>query len=61
MAALVEVLLRQTDPFVVLLLGILVKYVRNIKSNLKEELQLLRGRIQRLEDELIGDGGGEGE
>jgi len=61
MSALVEVLLRQTDPFVVLLLAVLVKYVRNIKSNLKEELQLLRGRIQRLEDELIGDGDGEGE
>lgn len=53
--ALVTVLLRATDPVSALLLAALLFYVRDIKSDIEEEIRRNRERVERLESNHISD------
>lgn len=59
MSALTDILVQQTDPVTAVLLVVIIVYVRSIRTNLKEELSLVRGRISRLEDLFLNNDGRE--
>jgi hypothetical protein len=57
MSALLDALLAATDPVTALLVLGLGRYVQIVRSDLKEDLTLIRGRVSRTESALLTDGG----
>lgn len=55
MSALVDLLIDNTDPITSLMLIFILTYLRNIRVNLKEELENTRERVERIEDKLRED------
>jgi hypothetical protein len=49
--------LAATDPVTALLVLGLGRYVQIVRSDLKEDLTLIRGRVSRTESALLTDGG----
>jgi hypothetical protein len=56
MSALSDLIVQQTDPVVAIILIVMVAYMASIRRNIKNELSLLRERIERVENELLNDG-----
>jgi len=56
MSALSDMIVQQTDPVVAIILIVMVAYMASIRRNIKNELSLLRERIERVENELLNDG-----
>jgi len=56
MSALSDLIVQQTDPVVAIILVVMVAYMASIRRNIKNELSLLRERIERVENELLNDG-----
>lgn len=57
MGALADSILAATDPVTTLLIIALGYYARMIKRSLQREIRRVRGRIERIEDGYIPDGG----
>lgn len=57
MSALVTLVLAHTDPLTSLLVVLLGVYVRSKMQDLAREVDRLRGRVGRVEDVYIPDGG----
>jgi hypothetical protein len=55
MSALTDLIIQQTDPVVAIILVVMVIYMASIRRNIKDELSLLRQRIERVENELLDD------
>lgn len=53
--SLFEILIQNTDPITALILVFILIYLRNIRTNLKEELENTRERVERVEDHLLED------
>ncbi len=56
MSELTDLIVQQTDPVVAIILIVMVAYMASIRRNIKNELSLLRERIERVENELLNDG-----
>jgi len=56
MSELTDLIVQQTDPVVAIILVVMVAYMASIRRNIKNELSLLRERIERVENELLNDG-----
>jgi hypothetical protein len=56
MSELTDLIVQQTDPVVAIILIVMVAYMASIRRNIKDELSLLRERIERVENELLNDG-----
>lgn len=56
MSELTDLIVQQTDPVVAIILIVMVAYMAGIRRDLKNELSLLRERIERVENELLNDG-----
>jgi hypothetical protein len=56
MSAVTDLIVQQTDPVVAIILIVMVAYMAGIRRDLKNELSLLRERIERVENELLNDG-----
>jgi len=57
MSELTDLIVQQTDPVVAIILIVMVAYMASIRRDLKDELSLLRERIERVENELLDDKG----
>jgi len=57
MSELTDLIVQQTDPVVAIILVVMVAYMASIRRNIKDELSLLRERIERVENELLDDKG----
>jgi hypothetical protein len=57
MSELTDLIVQQTDPVVAIILIVIVAYMASIRRNIKDELSLLRERIERVENELLDDKG----
>jgi hypothetical protein len=57
MSELTDLIVQQTDPVVAIILIVMVAYMASIRRNIKDELSLLRERIERVENELLDDKG----
>jgi len=55
MSELTDLIVQQTDPVVAIILVVMVAYMASIRRNIKNELSLLRERIERVENELLND------
>jgi hypothetical protein len=53
MGALVDLLLQTTDPVTALLLIGIYLRLREVRDNLRQDLAETRGRVERLEAELL--------
>jgi len=59
MSALSDMIVQQTDPVVAIILIVMVAYMASIRRNIKNELSLLRERIERVENELLDNSQGD--
>jgi len=59
MSELTDLIVQQTDPVVALILIVMVAYMASIRRDLKQELSLLRERIERVENELLDNSQGD--
>jgi hypothetical protein len=59
MSALSDLIVQQTDPVVAIILIVMVAYMASIRRNIKDELSLLRERIERVENELLDNSQGD--
>jgi hypothetical protein len=59
MSALSDLIVQQTDPVVAIILIVMVAYMASIRRNIKNELSLLRERIERVENELLDNSQGD--
>jgi len=59
MSELTDLIVQQTDPVVAIILIVIVAYMASIRRDLKSELSLLRERIERVENELLDNSGGD--
>jgi len=59
MSAVSDLIVQQTDPVVAIILIVMVAYMASIRRNIKNELSLLRERIERVENELLDDSQGD--
>jgi len=59
MSALSDLIVQQTDPVVAIILIVMVAYMASIRRNIKDELSLLRERIERVENELLDNNQGD--
>jgi len=53
MSELTDLIVQQTDPVVAIILIVIVAYMASIRRDLKQELSLLRERIERVDNELL--------
>jgi hypothetical protein len=59
MSAVTDLIVQQTDPVVAIILIVMVAYMAGIRRDLKNELSLLRERIERVENELLDNSQGD--
>lgn len=59
MSELTDLIVQQTDPVVAIILIVMVAYMASIRRNIKNELSLLRERIERVENELLDSSQGD--
>jgi len=59
MSELTDLIVQQTDPVVAIILVVMVAYMASIRRNIKNELSLLRERIERVENELLDNSQGD--
>jgi len=59
MSALSDLIVQQTDPVVAIILIVMVAYMASIRRNIKNELSLLRERIERVENQLLDNSQGD--
>jgi hypothetical protein len=59
MSELTDLIVQQTDPIVAIILIVMVAYMASIRRDLKQELSLLRERIERVENELLNNSQGD--
>jgi len=59
MSAVSDLIVQQTDPVVAIILIVMVAYMASIRRNIKNELSLLRERIERVENELLDNSQGD--
>jgi len=59
MSALSDLIVQQTDPVVAIIFIVMVAYMASIRRNIKNELSLLRERIERVENELLDNSQGD--
>jgi hypothetical protein len=59
MSELTDLIVQQTDPVVAIILIVMVAYMASIRRDLKQELSLLRERIERVENELLDNSQGD--
>lgn len=59
MSELTDLIVQQTDPVVAIILIVMVAYMASIRRDLKQELSLLRQRIERVENELLDNSRGD--
>jgi len=59
MSELTDLIVQQTDPVVAIILIVMVAYMASIRRNIKDELSLLRERIERVENELLDNSQGD--
>jgi len=59
MSELTDLVVQQTDPVVAIILIVMVAYMASIRRDLKQELSLLRERIERVENELLDNSQGD--
>jgi len=59
MSELTDLIVQQTDPVVAIILIVMVAYMASIRRDLKQELSLLRERIERVENELLDSSQGD--
>jgi len=59
MSELTDLIVQQTDPIVAIILIVMVAYMASIRRNIKDELSLLRERIERVENELLDSSQGD--
>lgn len=53
MSEIADLLLQSTDPITAILMVVLVYYVRQIKEDLRRDIQTVRSRVNRLENSHI--------